>query len=179
MTTRRYYPRVWDGDPRDYLDPAYASSISDEAVDNWKQKHVCLCGCGEETKLRTGVYKAANGLVPSRTYHFFAKYHQWRISSVRVGKKNTAAQNRNIGKAMSERAISSVGVAMVIEAYIEQTGMNKQDVAALCGIHRAMVYGILGGQQPRIRKTTAYKILTALGEPVRKDVFTEEFRRVS
>ncbi len=55
---------------------------------------------------------------------------------------------------------------MLLEEYLAETGMQVRDFAIKAGVSRTWLSMVKTGQQKRIRRTSAVKLLTAMGEEV-------------
>lgn len=160
---------VWI-DPRDII-PQFADLLSDGDVLEWNDDPRCLCGCGETTLQERG----NTGKVPYGAFRLFRGGHEKRMPWVSIpfrDRNREPERARRIGLARRARNVKAGMIADQLNEWKAITGVRTFDtLAASVGLAPNHVRDIAGGRLERIEKKTAGRILAALGEPMRPEIF--------
>ncbi len=161
---------VWI-DPRDII-PQFATTMTDEFVLAWNEDPRCLCGCGEESFQECG----NKGKVPYGAYRLFRGAHEKRMPWIRiriVDANKEALRRKRLGLARrKENVQAGIIVDLLNEWKIVNDKRGFTDLGTRAHLAPNHLRDIAAGRHERIQKKTAAKILAALGEPMRPEIFS-------
>lgn len=164
-------PKQWT-DPRAYI-PDLAAQMSDEDVQAWNADPRCLCGCGEPCRQEV----SNGGRVPMGQFRLFRGAHEKRMpwAGGPLARINADAELcRTRGLTMREANIDSLVITGLIHDWREENPHTPYSaLSEKAHLSPSHVRSIAIGRHPRIAKLTAAKLLVALDEPLRPELFAE------
>lgn len=152
--------------PSETLPKEMFDRIPQENIDAWEKHRVCLCGCGIALGLRSADTAWGKKGEPS----FFKPGHDRRIYDVTLKYKLAWRHSETTRKRMSianlKYTVESRVIGDLAKEYRIAHGLTQRGAAREWGVDRGILSRIESGSLPRIKKNTAIKILTAIGEPI-------------
>lgn len=152
-----------DGDPRTKFH-MLAHVLTEERFERWELKGECLCGCEEKTRALHG---RQDGKI-----NYFVRGHYPRFYKQAGLKRPNAADKRvknpawraSVRKENLDRLVTTQGVQYVLEEYLTERKATVRSVARAGGFEDSWLSGVRTGRLKRIKKTSAIRLLTFLGE---------------
>lgn len=164
-------PVVWI-DPREIV-AQLSDRLDDEAVLAWNEDPRCLCGCGQECLQETGHHAK----VPYGAYRLYRGAHEKRMPWIKIVVKdrNREIQRcRALGMARRAENVNAAIIAGLLNEWKIRSGRGGfTSLARIAGLSPSHLRDIASGRNQRMHKLTAAKILIALGEPLRPEIFAE------
>jgi hypothetical protein len=157
-------------DPR-VIVPEFAELMSDEDVERWNDDPRCLCGCEEATLQEL----TRNGKSPRGAYRLFRGAHEKRMPWGRIRIRDwrkESARRRRLGATRREQNVQTAFIAGLLNDWRDANQTRDfEALAILSHLSESHLRDIASGRHARIQKKTAGKILAALKEPMRPEIF--------
>lgn len=162
--------------PSETLPKEIFDRLTQENIEAWERDRVCLCGCGITLGLRSADTAWGKKGEPS----FFKPGHDRRIYDITLKHKlawrhsDTTRERMRISNL--KYTVESRIIADLAKEYRTRNGLSQQRAALEWGVTRSILNRIESGSLPRIKKVTAVKILTAIGEQIPEHLLVTEIR---
>lgn len=156
---------VEDVDPRLRLIPAHAALVTDEAVARWRVERVCLCGCGEKVHQNK----------TSRLWAMFRRGHERAMAPegyFRGQHRQTPLARQRISRSTRAHGIDASLIGLLLADYLAENAMTNMEFAVKAGVSKNWLSMVKTGQQKRIRRTSAVKLLKAMNETIPSHLMT-------
>lgn len=158
-------------DPRDVI-PELKRTLSDEDVEAWNARPVCLCGCGEPTLQEHTV----SARVPKGAYRLFRAHHEVRMPWRQAALRDSAQRLRSIRARAHRVRANGVDTAFVRALLLEYRQKGRGTFAQIAydaDISPRYLSDIFYGRHARINRRTAARLLAAMGEAMHPEVKAE------
>lgn len=162
-----YNPEVVRIDPRQYLPTLARQGWSESDVELWNQRPWCLCGCGKSTLQE----HSHTGRVPYGAYRLFRGAHHQKFRSL-DGQVRRLTQDASKNEQVAQHLIDGAVLRELIAEWLQaHPDTSRAELARRCHLADETLRSIASGRQPKVSYLSAAKIMAALEEPMRPEIF--------